>query len=74
MDFHAPTKQPHLLNPIVLAYIGDSVFELLVRQYLVSLPNHKPHHLHRQATQFVSAKAQRDAARELAAAVDGAGS
>ena len=56
---HTPTKPPHLLNPIVLAYIGDSVFELLVRQYLVSLPNHKLHHLHKQATQFVSAKAQR---------------
>ncbi|BBH23977.1 mini-ribonuclease 3 [Paenibacillus baekrokdamisoli] len=55
---HTPTKAPHLLNPVVLAYIGDSVFELLVRQYLVSQPNHKLHHLHKHATQFVSAKAQ----------------
>lgn len=56
--FHVPTKPINLLNPIVLAYIGDAVFEVLVRQYLISLPNHKPNHLHRQATQFVSAKAQ----------------
>lgn len=56
--FHMPTKPINLLNPIVLAYIGDAVFEVLVRQYLISLPNHKPNHLHRQATQFVSAKAQ----------------
>lgn len=55
---HEPTKPPHLLNPVVLAYIGDSVFELLVRQYLVSRPNHKLQHLHRQATGHVSAKAQ----------------
>ncbi|MBW7477459.1 ribonuclease III [Paenibacillus oenotherae] len=55
---HDPVKPPHLLNPIVLAYIGDAVFELLIRQYLISQPNHKLQHLHRQATGFVSAKAQ----------------
>lgn len=57
--FYTPSKKTNLLNPVVLAYVGDSVFELLVRQYLVSLPNHKPHHLHREATGIVSAKAQR---------------
>ncbi|QHW35173.1 ribonuclease III [Paenibacillus rhizovicinus] len=56
--FHDPMKPINLMNPIVLAYIGDAVYEVLVRQYLISLPNHKPHHLHKQATQFVSAKAQ----------------
>ncbi|WP_246428020.1 Mini-ribonuclease 3 [Paenibacillus phyllosphaerae] len=56
---HEPAKSPNLLNPVVLAYMGDAVFELLVRQYLIAQPNHKPHHLHKQATQFVSAKAQR---------------
>ncbi|QHT63381.1 Mini-ribonuclease 3 [Paenibacillus lycopersici] len=56
--FHEPTKPVNLMNPIVLAYIGDAVYEVLVRQYLISLPNHKPHHLHRQATRFVSANAQ----------------
>ncbi|RAP73250.1 Mini-ribonuclease 3 [Paenibacillus montanisoli] len=57
--FHAPSKPVNLMNPIVLAYIGDAVFEVLVRQFLISQPSHKPHHLHRQATRFVSAKAQR---------------
>jgi len=56
---HKPAKAPGLLNPVVLAYIGDAVFEVLVRQYLISQPNHKPYHLHREATRFVSAKAQR---------------
>jgi len=54
-----PAKSPQLMNPVVLAYMGDAVFELMVRQYLISLPNHKPHHLHREATKHVSAKAQR---------------
>lgn len=57
--FHPPSKKAQLINPVVLAYVGDAVFELLVRQYLVSLPNHKSHHMHREATSFVSAKAQR---------------
>jgi ribonuclease-3 family protein len=57
--FHPPSKKPQLMNPVVLAYIGDAVFELLVRQYLISLPNQKSHHLHREATKFVSAKGQK---------------
>lgn len=57
--FHPPSKKTQLINPVVLAYMGDAVFELLVRQYLISLPNHKSHHLHREATKFVSAKGQK---------------
>ncbi|WP_337103226.1 Mini-ribonuclease 3 [Paenibacillus sp. YIM B09110] len=57
--FYPPAKKPQLINPVVLAYVGDAVFELLVRQYLVSLPNNKSHHMHREATSIVSAKGQR---------------
>ncbi|MBD2872201.1 Mini-ribonuclease 3 [Paenibacillus arenilitoris] len=57
--FHLPAKPPQLMNPVVLAYIGDAVYELLVRQYLISLPNQKSNHLHREATRYVSAKGQR---------------
>ena len=51
-------EHPGQLSPLALAYIGDAVHEMYIRQYLISLPNHRPHHLHRQATQFVSARAQ----------------
>lgn len=54
-----PAKPPQLMNPVVLAYVGDAVFELLVRQYLVSKPNHKSDALHKSATKLVSAKAQK---------------
>lgn len=60
LAFHMPPKKTGLINPVVLAYMGDAVFELLVRQYLISLPNHKSHHLHKEATKRVSAKAQRE--------------
>lgn len=53
-----PAKDPKQLSPLVLAYIGDAVYEVFVRQYVVSLPNHRPHHIHRLSTQYVSAKAQ----------------
>ncbi|MEB3103638.1 Mini-ribonuclease 3 [Ferviditalea candida] len=53
-----PSKDPSQLNPLVLAYIGDAVYDVYVRQYLISLRNHRPQHLHAQAVKFVSAKAQ----------------
>ncbi|MFD0961921.1 Mini-ribonuclease 3 [Paenibacillus chungangensis] len=59
LAFHTLPKKAGLINPVVLAYMGDAVFELLIRQYLLSLSNHKSHHLHREATKLVSAKAQR---------------
>ncbi|RED54577.1 Mini-ribonuclease 3 [Cohnella lupini] len=48
----------NLLSPVVLAYIGDAVFEIYVRQRLVAGFNRKPHELHRAATGYVSAAAQ----------------
>jgi ribonuclease-3 family protein len=53
-----PSKLPHLLNPLVLAYIGDAIFEVYIRQYVIAQTNHRPNHLHKTATQYVSAKAQ----------------
>jgi ribonuclease-3 family protein len=55
---HKPFVKPELAQPLVLAYIGDAVYELFIRQYLISLGNLKPHHLHRKASTYVSAKAQ----------------
>lgn|SRR5690625_2623253 len=54
----APDKRPEQLHPIALAYIGDTVYDLFVRQYLLSKTNHRPDHLHKQASALVSAKAQ----------------
>lgn len=59
-----PAKRPDQLHPIALAYIGDAIFEVYIRQYVLSRPNHRPDHLHKLTTRFVTAKAQ---ARILAA-------
>lgn len=46
-------------NALVLAYIGDAVLEVLVRDYLVLNKNIlKPNDLQKQAVQYVSGKAQ----------------
>lgn len=46
------------MSPLVWAYIGDSVYEQYVRNYLVTNTKYKPHKLHIEATRFVKAAAQ----------------
>lgn len=62
---HPPFKEPKLLHPLVLAYAGDAVYELFIRQYLISGANHRPHHLHKMATRYVSARAQANSLKRL---------
>lgn len=49
---------PDLINGIALAYIGDAVYEVQIRNYLIHKGLTKPNLLHQTATHFVSAKAQ----------------
>lgn len=46
------------LNSLALAYIGDAVYELYVRNYLVERGEVKPNQLHNHAIKFVAASAQ----------------
>lgn len=46
------------ISPIVLAYIGDAVFEVYIRQMLIAKVVRKPQELHRAAVRYVSAGAQ----------------
>ncbi|NHN35119.1 Mini-ribonuclease 3 [Paenibacillus agricola] len=60
-----PAKDPKQLGPIVLAYIGDAVYEVFVRQYVISMTNQRPNHLHKLSTQYVSARAQAKSLQSL---------
>lgn len=51
-------KDAKLLNGLALAYIGDGVYELAIREYLLTAGQTRPNQLHHLATQYVSAKAQ----------------
>ncbi len=54
------TVKPAQYSPLVLAYLGDCVYELFVRTYLVKDANMPVKQLHRAATDLVRAKAQSD--------------
>ena len=48
------------MNSLVLAYLGDSVYELYVRAYLVNKKIGKVNDLQKEAVKYVSAKAQEE--------------
>ncbi len=50
-----PTNQYSALS---LAYIGDCIYEIYVRSFLISQADQKVNMLHKQATKFVCAAAQ----------------
>ncbi|NLK07807.1 MAG: Mini-ribonuclease 3 [Firmicutes bacterium] len=51
---------PQSLSPLVLAYIGDAVFELWVRGHLVQSGGRRMCSLHQQAVGLVNAGSQAD--------------
>ncbi|MFB5088976.1 Mini-ribonuclease 3 [Psychrobacillus sp. PGGUH221] len=53
------------LNSLALAYMGDAVFEQVVREHLIRSGRVKPNILHREGTKYVSAKAQATIVHEL---------
>ncbi|WP_164670658.1 Mini-ribonuclease 3 [Virgibacillus doumboii] len=46
------------MKSLALAYMGDAVYEVHVREYLLQSGKVKPNQLHRSAVRFVSAKRQ----------------
>src|SRR5690625_1463795 len=50
--------QVNQLNSLVLAYIGDAIYEVHVRNHLIRSGQINPHELQTRAVQYVSAKAQ----------------
>lgn len=53
-------KKAKMLSPLQLAYIGDAVYELCVRTYLIEQSTLSVNELHREAVNFVKAKVQAD--------------
>lgn len=52
---------PRTYSPLALAYLGDSVYELLIRTMLVSRGNAPVQKYHKRASAIVNARAQADA-------------
>jgi ribonuclease III family protein len=53
-------KKPQEMPGLALAFIGDAVWEILVRQHLLMQGEMKPDRLHKFSTRYVRAKSQSD--------------
>ncbi|WP_438313596.1 Mini-ribonuclease 3 [Sporosarcina sp. FA9] len=53
------------LNALALAYMGDGVYEQAIREHLLRSGRVRPNVLHKQATRYVSAKAQAAVIKEM---------
>ncbi len=53
------------LSPLSLAFVGDSVYDLLVRQHLVSLANRPVKELNQMKVKLVNCKSQADSAKVI---------
>lgn len=61
MRFNDKNVNPKQLSPLNLAFIGDCIYEILVREELVCTANRPVNDLHRESVKFVCAKAQTEA-------------
>lgn len=57
-SFNIERKEATEFSPLVLAYIGDAVYELVIRSILVSMGNRPVNKLNKDATSLVKATAQ----------------
>ena len=55
----------HTLSPLALAFVGDGVYSLMVRERLLSQANRPVNDLHKMAVQAVRAEAQSAAMEKL---------
>lgn len=57
--------EPQKLSPIVLAFMGDAVYEILVRNYIVSVLHTVPSKVHSESVSLVKASAQANALKKI---------
>ena len=71
MEVEFITKYPkteieiNTMSPLTWAYVGDCVYELYIRTYLIEKSHQKPHYLHIEATKYVKAGAQAEILRKI---------
>lgn len=65
MRFVDKKVNPKQLSPLNLAFIGDCIYEILVRETLVADANRPVNDLHHESVNYVSAKAQTKAFEKI---------
>lgn len=59
-SFGLEEMDPKQYSPLVLAYIGDSIYDIIIRTIALSKGNAPVNRLHRECSSFVKAPAQMD--------------
>lgn len=57
-QFNIPSVDVKTYSPLTLAYIGDGVFDLIIRSVIVAKGNTKASQLHQRTSQIVKAHSQ----------------
>ena len=57
-QFELPDVDVKSYSPLVLAYIGDGIYELVIRSIVVERANRSANDLHKKTTRYVKAPAQ----------------
>ena len=65
IDIEFNKEDVNLMSPIVWAYIGDSIYEIYVRTYLVSISKAKSGYLHKQCISYVKASSQAEILKNM---------
>lgn len=65
MRFIEKDVDPRQLSPLNLAFVGDCVYEMMVRETLVCDANRPVNDLHRESVKYVSAAAQTEAFEKI---------
>lgn len=63
--FDLSPKQLSTYSPLTLAYLGDAVYELLIRTVIVERGNAPVHKLHKRSAALVKAQTQADLIKKL---------
>ena len=64
-------QEVKLMNPLVWAYVGDCIYELYIRTFLVNTTKMKVHELHVKASTFVKASSQAESLKKIENELDG---
>lgn len=58
-------EEVNQMSPLTWAYVGDAIYELYIRTYLINTTHLKPHELHVKSIKYVKAKAQAELLQKL---------
>ncbi len=56
--FHIKKVDPKTYSPLALAYLGDAVYEIIIRTMIVAKSNQQVNKYHKKASSYVKAEAQ----------------